>query len=80
MDTGRCRPFGRCRERLGGGVDRGALTYVVVPFLRSPQIDNNAAERSLRAVALGHKNHLFAGADAGGERAAGVYSLIGQAK
>jgi hypothetical protein len=44
------------------------------------EIDNNAAERSLRAVALGRKNYLFAGADSGGERAAGIYSLIGSAK
>jgi transposase len=43
-------------------------------------IDNNAAERSLRAVALGRKNYLFAGSDAGGERAAAIYSLIGTAK
>jgi transposase len=42
--------------------------------------DNNAAERSLRAVALGRKNYLFAGSDAGGERAAAIYSLIGTAK
>jgi transposase len=33
------------------------------------EIDNNAAERSLRGVALGRKNYLFAGSDAGGERA-----------
>jgi transposase len=44
------------------------------------EIDNNAAERSLRAVALGRKNYLFAGSDAGGERAAAIYSLIGSAK
>jgi len=44
------------------------------------EIDNNAAERSLRAVALGRKNYLFAGADTGGERAAAMYSLIGTAK
>jgi hypothetical protein len=44
------------------------------------EIDNNAAERSLRAVALGRKNYLFAGADSGGERAAAIYSLIGSAK
>jgi transposase len=43
-------------------------------------IDNNAAERALRAVALGRKNYLFAGSDAGGERAAAIYSLIGTAK
>jgi transposase len=44
------------------------------------EIDNNAAERSLRTVALGRKNFLFAGSDAGGERAAAIYSLIGSAK
>lgn len=44
------------------------------------EIDNNAAERSLRAVALGRKNYLFCGSDAGGERAAAIYSLIGTAK
>lgn len=44
------------------------------------EIDNNAAERALRCVALGRKNFLFAGSDAGGERAAAIYSLIGTAK
>jgi transposase len=44
------------------------------------EIDNNAAERALRPVALGRKNYLFAGSDAGGERAAAMYSLIGTAK
>ena len=44
------------------------------------EIDNNAAERELRTVAMGRKNYLFAGSDAGGERAAAFYSLIGSAK
>jgi transposase len=44
------------------------------------EIDNNAAERSLRGVALGRKNYLFAGSDIGGERAGVIYSLIGSAK
>ncbi|HEX8797162.1 MAG TPA: IS66 family transposase [Terriglobales bacterium] len=44
------------------------------------EIDNNAAERTLRAVTLGRKNYLFAGSDAGGARAAILYSLIGSAK
>ena len=42
------------------------------------ELDNNAAERALRAVALGRKN--FLGADTGGERAAAIYSLISTAK
>lgn len=44
------------------------------------EIDNNAVERALRAVALGRRNYLFAGSDAGGDRAAAFYSLIGTAK
>ena len=44
------------------------------------EVDNNAAEHALRAVALGRKNYLFAGSDTGGERAAAIYSLIGTAK
>jgi hypothetical protein len=44
------------------------------------EIDNSAAERALRAVALGRKNFLFAGSDCGGERAAAMYTLIGSAK
>jgi transposase len=56
----------------------GALTRYVGDGV--VEIDNNAAERALRCVALGRKNFLFAGSDAGGERAASVYSLIGTAK
>jgi hypothetical protein len=44
------------------------------------EIDNSAAERALRAVAIGPKNYLFMGADSGGQRAASLYSLIGTAK
>jgi transposase len=44
------------------------------------EIDNNAAERAMRPVALGRKNWLFAGSDAGGQRAADILSLIETAK
>ncbi len=44
------------------------------------EIDNSAAERALRAVAVGRRNYLFAGSDRGGERAAVFYTLIGSAK
>jgi transposase len=44
------------------------------------EIDNSAAERSLRTVALGRRSYLFAGSDAGGERAAAMYTLIGSCK
>jgi hypothetical protein len=43
------------------------------------EIDNNTAERALRGAVLGRKNYLFAGSDAGGQRAAAIYSLIGTA-
>ena len=46
----------------------------------SIEIDNSAAERAQRVIALGRKNYLFAGSDAGGERAAAIYSLLGSAK
>ena len=44
------------------------------------EIDNNAAERAIRPLAIGRKNYLFAGSDRGGERAAAIYSLIETAK
>ena len=44
------------------------------------EIDNNAAERALRGVALGRGNYQFMGSDAGGQRAASIYSLVETAK
>lgn len=38
-------------------------------------IDNNAAERAMRRVAVGRKNWLFADSPKGGERAAVIHSL-----
>ena len=40
------------------------------------EMTNNAAERAIRPLALGRKNYLFAGSDAGGRRAAILYTLI----
>ena len=40
------------------------------------EIDNSAAERSLRAVALGRKNYLFMGSDEGGSYCPSRYLLI----
>ncbi len=39
-------------------------------------LSNNAAERAVRGVAIGRANWTFAGSDAGGHRAAAVYTLI----
>ena len=43
-------------------------------------IDNNAAERGMRSIALGRKNWLFAGSERGGKSAAIAYTLIETAK
>jgi len=43
-------------------------------------IDNNAAERGMRGIAVGRKNWLFAGSEAGGRAAAAAYTLIATAK
>ena len=72
----------------GKGELAGAIRYTLVRWealtlvLRDGRacIDNNAAERSMRPMTLGRKNWLFAGSDAGGERAAAIYSLTETAK
>jgi transposase len=43
-------------------------------------IDNNVSERALRAVVTGRKNWLFCGSDAGGERAAILYTVVATCK
>jgi len=66
----------------------GAIRYALTRWIAltrylddgTIEIDNNAAERALRVVALGRKNYLFAGSNRGGERAAAIYSLLGTAK
>ena len=67
-----------------------AIDYLLSPdhwpgfsrFLEDGRVclTNNAAERSLRGVALGRKSWLFAGSERGGQRAAFMYALIGTAK
>src|SRR5436190_945079 len=83
------RWFTSCLTKLSKKSDvTVAIHYALgrwTPLLRycddgALEIDNNAAERALRAVALGRKNYLFAGSNAGGERAAAMYTLIGSAK
>jgi transposase len=44
------------------------------------ELDTNTVERAIRPVALGRKNHLFAGSDGGGHRWAVIASLIETAK
>jgi transposase len=56
------------RQALEQYVDDGQL-----------DIDNNACERSLRGIAIGRRNWLFTGSEAGGHAAAAMFSLIGSA-
>ena len=75
---------GLSRKSDTAGAIRYALSCwrALTRFLDDGQIemDNSAAERALRAIALGRKNFLFCGSDAGGERAAAIYSPLGTAK
>lgn len=70
----------------GGLADAIRYTLVRWPaltrFLKDGRIelDNNPVERAIRPIALGRKNHLFAGSDGGAERWATVCSLIETAK
>ena len=66
----------------------GAIRYALIrmkrlrPYLDHGvlEIDNNSAERSMRAIALGRKNYLFMGSERGGKSAAIAYTLIETAK
>jgi transposase len=67
------------RSELAGAIRYARSRYEQLCRYRDDgrlEIDNSAAERALRGVALGRKNWLFAGSDAGGQRAAAIYSLI----
>ena len=44
------------------------------------EIDNNLVENSIRLVALGKKNYLFAGSHHAAQIAAMIYSLLGTCK
>ena len=44
------------------------------------ELDNDTAERAMRSVAIGRKNHLFVGSQTGGKAAAIAYTLIEIAK
>jgi transposase len=39
------------------------------------EMSNNAAERAMKSPVLGRKNYLFCGSDAGGQRAACIYTI-----
>jgi transposase len=81
-----CRWLSECQRSLSVKSPlAGAIQYTLTRWAAltryvedgALEIDNNAAERAIRALVLGRRNYLFAGSDAGGETAARLYSLIG---
>ena len=79
----------RSLNRISGksplaGAIRYALTRwnALLRYLADGRLEmtNNAAERGMRAPVLGRKNYLFCGSDAGGQRAACVYTIVESAK
>jgi transposase len=66
----------------------GALAYSIIRWKElmvyatdgKLGIDNNPVERSIRAVAVGRKNHLFCGSHEAAQRSAMLYSLMGTCK
>ncbi|MBK7974390.1 MAG: transposase [Deltaproteobacteria bacterium] len=72
------------RKSVGPSPLRQAVGYTLgrwpalLAFLEDGRVPmtNNAAERALRRIAVGRKNWLFAGSDAGAQRAAIAYSVL----
>ena len=79
QELGRIPPHGTLAEAIRYALARWPA---LCRFLDDGRIelDNNSVERAIRPVALGRKNHLFAGSDGGGHRWAVVCSLITSAK
>lgn len=50
------------------------------PYYGILELDTNTAERGMRTIAIGRKNYLFVGSEAGGKSAAIAYTLIETAK
>jgi len=70
-------------SEIGKTIDYSLKRWIALTrFLNDGRLcmSNNAAERELRAVAVGRRNWTFAGSDEGGRRAAALYTLIATAK
>lgn len=62
-------------QAISYALNRGDTLTRFLDDVRIP-VDNNAAERALRVVALGRKNFLFVGDPEAGNNLAGLYSLV----
>ncbi len=73
--NGKILPKSKYREALGYfcGLIPHLKNYTEHPWAR---LDNNVAERAVRPLAIGRKNWLFVGSEAGGEAAAVILSLV----
>jgi transposase len=70
-------------SEIGKAIDYSLKRWIALTrFLDDGRLcmSNNAAERELRAIAVGRRNWTFAGSDEGGRRAAALYTLIATAK
>lgn len=71
------------KSELAGAIGYALKRWTALTRYRDDgaiEIDNNAAERALRAPVLSRKNFLFTGVDSGGERAVVLYTLLQTAK
>jgi len=71
------------KSELAGAIKYALVRWTALTRYRDDgriEIDNNSAERLIRPLVLGRRNYLFAGSDAGGERAANIYTLIATAR
>jgi transposase len=71
------------KSELAGAIKYALVRWSALTRYRDDgriEIDNNTAERAIRPLVLGRRNYLFAGSDAGGERAANIYTLIATAR
>ena len=71
------------KSELAGAIKYSLVRWAALTRYRDDgriEIDNNTAERAIRPLVLGRRNYLFAGSDAGGERAANIYTLIATAR
>ena len=77
-----------CSQTAGQNALAEAFRYTIKPrvelshFLTGGrlEVDNNTAENAMRGIAIGRKNYLFCGSDAGGERAAAIHTLVQTAR
>ncbi|NGX60417.1 MAG: hypothetical protein KR126chlam3_01590 [Chlamydiae bacterium] len=75
LTQGKLLPKSKLKEALG-------YLCGLIPYLKNytthpeARLDNNIAERAIRPLAIGRKNWLFVGSEAGGHAAAVLLSLV----